>query len=67
MEKNKIIGAVLLVGGIALASYGFNLQETFAWKFKDFFGNTDHTSTIYIVLGALASVFGVIKLLSKGK
>ena len=67
MEKNKIIGAAILVAGIALIVYGLNLQDTLSFKIKDFFGKEDPTSTYSIFGGFVASVVGVVLLVLKGK
>lgn len=67
MKKNNIVGAILLVIGIVLAVYGFNIQNSFGSQLASAFGQKDSSATIYIVLGVIASIVGIILLISKSK
>ncbi len=66
MENNKIFGVILLVIGIALSVYGFNIQNSFGSQIASAFGQKDNSATIYIVLGVVASILGIILLANKG-
>lgn len=65
MNKNTIIGAAVLIGGIALAVYGFNIQDSFKFRFNDFFGAENPASSFYIVGGILSAIVGLVLVLRK--
>ncbi len=66
MQTNKLLGVVLFIVGIALAIYGFNLQNAFGSQVAEFFGHKNQNAITYISLGAVASIAGVLLLLKGG-
>ena len=65
MKSSKIIGVILLVAGIALAAYGLNLQNSFESQLAGFLGSEDNGPELYIILGAIASIVGIVLLVRK--
>ena len=66
----KIVGGLLLVGGILLAFYGIvynnSAQHQLMAFAGQFTGSSDPTGTICIGVGAVASLIGVVLLLMGG-
>lgn len=65
MGNNKLLGVILIIAGIALAIYGNNLQNSFGYQFAGAFGRRDNSATIYIILGVVASIIGIVILMRK--
>jgi uncharacterized membrane protein YidH (DUF202 family) len=63
MQSNKMLGVALLVIGIALAIYGFNLQNAFGSQVAEFLGHKNKNAIVYISFGAVAAIAGLILML----
>lgn len=63
MQTNKILGVVLFLVGVALAIYGFNLQNSFGSQVAEFFGHKNQNALVYISFGTVAAIAGLILLL----
>ncbi len=66
MNIQRIIGFVLLVGGIILIVVGVTASRSFADQVSNFFrGRLTETTLWYIIGGIVAAVLGLVLLLGR--
>ncbi|MGK0442598.1 MAG: putative membrane protein [Pseudohongiellaceae bacterium] len=63
MKKNKYIGIVLLVIGVALAAWGYNIYDSAASQFtKAVSGDAPLEAWAGMVSGAICIIIGTLKI-----
>ncbi|HEX5011908.1 MAG TPA: DUF3185 family protein [Planctomycetota bacterium] len=63
---NKIVSAILLVGGLALAGFGYRASESVASETKEAFsGLPTQTAMIFMIGGAIVALVGLVGLLRR--
>ncbi len=63
MSTNKILGLVLIIIGIVLTVYGYDLSNSFIFKMEKEFEINNNTPYIFIFLGISSLVIGLVVLL----
>lgn len=65
---NKQIGIVLLVVGVGLLIWGFNLYDAFSSKVtRAFTGSAPDKTVIILIAGAVCAAAGIFQLLRKSR
>ncbi len=68
MSIQRIIGLVLLIGGIILIVVGVTASRSFADQVSNFFtGHLTETTLWYIIGGIAAAILGLVLLLVRGR
>jgi uncharacterized membrane protein YidH (DUF202 family) len=64
MSTNKLIGLILLAGGIVLVIYGISASESFTSDVSRFFTGSPTDKAIWMIIGGIAAVIvGLLGLL----
>jgi len=65
MNMNKLIGLVLLAGGIVLMIYGISASESFTSDVSRFFTGSPTDKAIWMTIGGIAAIiiglFGLLR------
>ena len=65
MNTNKLIGLVLLVGGIVLMIYGVSASDSFTSDVSRFFTGSPTDKAIWMTIGGIAAIiiglFGLLR------
>jgi hypothetical protein len=65
MNMNKLIGLVLLAGGIVLVIYGISASESFTSDESRFFTGSPTDKAIWMTIGGIAAIiiglFGLLR------
>ena len=65
MNMNKLIGLVLLVGGIVLVIYGVSASDSFTSDVSRFFTGSPTDKAIWMTIGGIAAIiiglFGLLR------
>ena len=65
MNMNKLIGLVLLAGGIVLVIYGVSASDSFSSDVSRFFTNSPTDKAIWMTIGGIAAIiiglFGLLR------
>jgi hypothetical protein len=66
MSVQRIIGAILLAGGIILIILGISASRSFGNQLSNFFGGRPTDTTLWYLIGGVASaIVGLILLLGR--
>ncbi|HTL53872.1 MAG TPA: DUF3185 family protein [Planctomycetota bacterium] len=66
MSLQRLVGIVLLVGGVVLFMVGLNATESFADRWSSFFTGHFTDRTVWYMIGGIASVIVGLSLTSVG-
>ena len=65
MNMNKLIGLILLVGGIVLVIYGISASDSFTSDVSRFFTGSPTDKAIWMTIGGIAAIiiglFGLLR------
>ena len=65
MNTNKLIGLILLVGGIVLVIYGISASDSFTSDVSRFFTGSPTDKAIWMTIGGIAAIivglFGLLR------
>ena len=65
MNMNKLIGLVLLAGGIVLVIYGVSASDSFSSDVSRFFTNSPTDKAIWMTIGGITAIiiglFGLLR------
>ena len=64
--NNKIIGIVLLVVGVALLVWGYNISQSVSGQFSQAFSGSPGDKAMYMYIGgAICAALGIFSLVKK--
>jgi len=56
MQPQRIIGLILLVGGIVLLVMGLRAMDSFSSQFSEFFTGSPNDKAVWLTLGGVAAI-----------
>jgi drug/metabolite transporter (DMT)-like permease len=63
-RMGRLIGVLLLVAGVVLALWGYNVSQSFSSQFNEIVSGSPSDKTLYLyAAGGICAVLGLLKIL----